>query len=483
MTRAAVALLAVMAFAAAAPAQGRVPSAGTEILRGLLKYTGFRPVKEFGQNAAGTLVVVVGPQVPWDLLPFIRQRVMMEGGGLLVIADREFDLGPLLPAKRGRNQAVAVGPKVVRGSNRQTCFNGDPTQPLLQLQPDDPTKLGLAKGFGRGTVTLATRNPHAVVNRLAADESILDTEVAKFPAGAHFAGNEADDAGDATLALMSDPDDRKRTAMAYADRAMFTNGLMVAKDENGGRTDNFAYAYLVAKYLADRVGAGRGECLFIEDGRVRTDFDAVSFAAQKLPPGGIPRIPPALLADLVLDKANEFVAKMEDRDLPNAVQNETNDPRNRFREVVLATLAIVGAVVLARYLLARGWRQRVAADVAPRVRIDPERGGGLIPERRLALIQSGNLYDPLRDHLRFVFAQWGVPAFDADRPPPIALDRKTRPRQRITTDLTRLWDIAAGPHRTTVTPDDLEDLEEMIADLASAHQKGIWRFAAAGGKA
>lgn len=481
MTRLLGAILVLLAAVGSATGQN-VPRDGTEILRGLLKYNGFKPVRTIGGAGGGTLVVLVGSRVPPNIFADLED-MLGNGGSLLIVTDEPMELKSLLPRVRGVDRNAVVANVRVRCSNPANCFGGDPRAPLLQLQAGDPTQVGKAQAIARqGGLMLATRNPRAVWNQQAFQDSVLSVEVAKFAAGAHYAPNENDDASTAVLAAMTDPD-QAYTAMVYADRAMFTNGLMTAKDAQGRRPDNFAYTFLVTRYLAGRVNGdtGRKECVFIEDGQLVTDFDAVSFTERKLPPGAIPPIPPVVLAELLLEKGNDFVAQVEDRDFPNVLQER--DRRNSIQDLWLLTVAVVGSIVLGRYLLARGWGQRQASDLAPRVRIDPDRGGGLIPERRLGLLQSGNLYEPLRDHLRFVFGQWGVTAFDRAELPPVALDRKTRPRTRIMTDLYRLWEIAAGPQRTTITPDDMEDLEEMIADLASAHQKGIWRFAPSGGTA
>ncbi len=474
MRAVAVALLAAVCFAPAAVAQG-IPADGTEILRGLLKYQGFTPQLELTADPAHTLVVVVGPtNLPAATLALIRGRVLPAGGALLLIPDRPGNIGRFFPNFAGATVSI---PRV-RCDNPDNCFDGDPDSPLAQLRAGDPT--GIVAFNPGAPLILATGRPHAV--ELDGD-GVLNTEIARFPAGSRFIDRAADGRQFAPrLAVRSDPG-LPYTALVYADRAMFSNGRMTAAKP----TTNFIYTFLLTKFLAEQLqGRGVKACYFLEDGQVVTDFDRVSFVAgpvilpnlPNVPPGAMPNIPLPLLADKALDMANDFVAKAEEKDFPNVFQQ--NDPRNRIQDGWLYVLAVIGSIVLLRYVLARAWSLRQAPDTVPRLRIDPDRGGGVIPERRLGLLASGNLYEPLRDHLRFVFAKWGVTNPDPTQLPNIAVDRKTRPVARIVADLRRLWFVAYIPDRVTVTPLDLEEFEDMIADLAHAHDKGIWRFTAGG---
>ncbi|QEL13904.1 hypothetical protein [Limnoglobus roseus] len=473
-------LAALVFFAPRADAQG-IRANDTDILRGLLKYQGFTPQAELRHVVPNTLVVVVGTtNLPQQTIAVIRDTVLPQGGALLILPDRPGGLGRFFPNIAGATVSVAS----VRCDDPANCFGGNADAPLAQVRVGDPT--GIA-AFNVGMpVTLATNRPHA----LDLGDGVLNTEVARFPAGSRFANQVADGRRFLLpLAVRSDPD-LPYTALVYADRAMFSNGLMTAATPDGKRTSNFVYTFLLTKFLTEQLhGRGPKMCYFVEDGQAVTDFDRVSFVDQPnpppggippggIPPGALPKIPLPLLMDKALDVANDFVMKVEERDFPNVLQQ--NDPRNRIQENWLYVVAIIGSAVLLRYVLARGWSLRQTPDQVPRLRIDPDRGGGLIPERRLALLQSGNLFEPLRDHLRFVFTQWGVTAPDPDRMPKIETDRKTRPRGRIVADLERLWEIAFAPRRTTITPDDLEELEDMIADLAHAHTNSIWRFAAGG---
>lgn len=472
-------LLVLLCLGVPAGAQNGVPADGTEILRGLLKYQGFAPVESLGRDTRSTLVVVVArPFFPNGVAARLS-RHLADGGGLLVLSNDAFELFPLMPRVADLLPNGRVTGLKVENRNEAVCFRGDSVSPIPVLGAGDPTMIRLAK---RGApVLLATREPSTVTTL---PNSYLGVEIAHYPPGCRYAaggrvGNET------AFAVMSDPAS-PGTAMVYANRAMFENEFMVADDGNGNRTDNFLYTFLVTRHLAERMKANGApvECLFIEDGVVQTDFDRVGFMERpdlKLPPGFPPVLPPLpVLLDFALDKGNDLVAQAEARDIPNVIQRD--DRSNRIQEGVLTFLAIVGSIVLLRYLLARGWSTRHAPELAPRLRINPDRGG-VIPERRYALLESGNLYEPMRDHLRFVFSQWG--ATDANRRnlPDIATDRPTRPRQRLVLDLSRLWKIAFDPERTTVTPDDLEDLEEMITELSQAHEAGIWRFAGAGGTA
>ncbi len=464
------ALLLLLGLCLPAAAQG-VPAAGTEILRGLLKFQGFQPVEALGRDTRSTLVVVVGRPIFPNNTAARLQRHLAGGGGLLVVSNNAFELKNLLPRVEDFLPNGSVTGFTAGNPNDNVCFRGDARSPLPVVTPADPTLFRLAK---RGApAVLATRKPSTIAT---VPNSYLGVDLLLFPLGTRYVGGQL---VSTPLAVMSDLA-APGTAMVYADRAMFENEFMVAADANGTRTDNFLYAFLVTRYLAGRMKDNGAplECLFIEDGIVNGDFDRVGFVERpemNLPPGAIPPIPPLpVLIDFALEKGGELVAQAEDRDIPNVFQQR--DTENRFQNAVLTAVAVVLAVLFVRYALARGWGSRHAPSLAPRVRIDPDRGG-FIPERRYSILESGNLHEPMRDHLRLLFAAWGAEGDLAAGLPPLKTDRPTRPIRRIGGDLFRLWSIAYGPDRIPVSPDDLEELEDMISELSKAHEFGVWRFA------
>lgn len=473
------ALLILICLGGSAGAQNGVPADGTEILRGLLKYHGFTPVDSLGRDAKSTLVVVVGRPIFPNGVSEQMPRHLAAGGGLLVLSNDSFDLRPLCPRVDELLPNGRVTGLKIENRNEQLCFRGEASSPLPVLAAGDPTMIRMGKRGAR--VVLATREPSTVTTL---PNSYLAVEVAHHPPGSRYAAGGGV-RNETPLAVMSDPAS-PGTCMVYADRAMFHNEFMVATEADGSRTDNFLYTFLVVRHLTERMKANGGplECLFIEDGRSQMDFDRVGFVERpemKLPPGVPPVLPPLpVLLDFALDKGNEIVAQAEERDLPNLIQQRDSD--NRIQQAVLTFLAIFGSILLLRYLLARGWGSRHAPELVPRLRIDPDRGG-VIAERRYSLLESGNLYEPMRDHLRFVFRQWGATDPNRRNLPDIAVDRPGRPRHRIVLDLSRLWALAYHPERSVVTPDDLEDLEEMITELSQAHETGIWRFVGTGGTA
>jgi hypothetical protein len=467
-----VALLLLLGLSLPATAQG-VPAAGTEILRGLLKFHGFKPVETLGRDSRSTLVVVVGRPILPNNAAARLPRHLADGGGLLVASNNTFELRNLLPRVEDLLPNGRVTGLTVENPNADVCFRGDPRSPLPVVAAADPTLFRLAK---RGApALLATREPSTIA---VLPHAYLGVELAHFPPGSLYGGGGGGVHNKTPLAVMSDPG-APGTAMVYADRAMFENEFMVAADANGTRADNFLYAFLTTRYLASRMkdNAAPLECLFVEDGAVNTDFDRVGFVERpemNLPPGAIPpNVPLPMLIDFALEKGGELVAQAEDRDIPNVFQQR--DTGNRFQDAVLTAVAVVLAILLIRYALARGWGTRHSPELAPRVRIDPDRGG-FIPERRYAILESGNLYEPMRDHLRHLFVQWGAAGDLADGLPPLEADRPTRPVKRIAADLHRLWSIAYAPVRIPVSPDDLEELEDMISELSKAREFGVWRF-------
>lgn len=457
-----------------ATAQNGVPADGTEILRGLLKFHGFKPVTVLNPDLRSTLVVIVGDErIPAAISRRIPD-ILLAGGGLLVISDGPFKLRPLLPQIANFNTNVAITGLKVHHADAAKCFRGDRLAPIPKLAGADPTLLWMAK---RGAPTvLATREPGTIS---LFRNSLMNIEMLYHAENAHYAGENLFKVNQgAPLGVMSDPN-LPGVAIAIASRTLFTNDSMVATDANGNRTDNFLYSFLLTRLIAERLKPNGAplECLFVEDRSINNDFDRVGFVERpemNLPPGVPPVLPPLpVLLDFVLDKGNDLVAQAEDRDIPNVIQQR--DTNNRFQEAVLSGLAIIGSIILLRYLLARGWGARHTPELAPRMRIDPDRGG-FIPERRYALLESGNLYEPMRDHLRWIFKKWISSKELPTSLPVVRPDRPNRPVKRIVADLSRLWQIAYSSERVTIAPDELEDLEDMISELGQAHDAGIWRF-------
>ncbi len=481
MMRCVTALIALVLFgpgAGSARAQNGVPAQGTEILRGLLKYHGFKPVENLNRDPRSTLFVIVGSErLPFQQNALISQ-VLTGGGGLLAISDQPLEFRNLLPAVNNLNRASRISGLRIEHADPQKCWNGNPASPLPELPLIDPTLMGLAK---RGAPARIWVDQPSTITSLR--NPLLSEELMLFPEGSHYAGGDRIRVAEGTpLAVMSNPR-LPGLAMAFASRSLFTNEAMVMTDQNGNRSDNFLYTFLVVRLITERLKKNDAplECVFIEDGRVTTDFDRVGFAERpdmKIPPGIPPVMPPLpVLLDFAFEKGNELVDQAEQRDIPNIFQQK--DTRNRFQEGVLTAVAVILSLVLARYLLARGWGTRHAPELAPRVRIDPDRGG-FIPERRYALLESGNFYEPMRDHLRTVFQNWNAPDTIREELPPIQTDRPSRPIRRITADLTKLWNVAYSPERLIIAPDNLEEYEEMISELSNAHTNGIWHFGTGG---
>jgi hypothetical protein len=468
-----------LALAGVASAQPGIPGNGTHILRGLLKYHGFTPVEQVGQLPLnGTLVVIVGksPRNP-ELLNQISV-LQMNRSGALVISDDSTNLTQVFPAneKRRGNEAGII-PATVNGRIPATCFGGDLTMPYARIHAVPPAMQAKELFALPQLQQIITRNP-SIITTLG-NQQYLSIGLMEFPRGARFLnGQPVPD--DTLLAAMSDPESRG-TMMAFASRAMFSNELMVLKDPNPqpgamGGPQNFYFSYFLTLYLKNRIVPAPGQprhVLLVEDGEVVTDFDSVQFVEQPGKPGVPPVKPPlpAILA-MVVEKGNEIVAQAQDNDFPHRVIEKNPIP---VRAGILSTVAIIATVILCRYLLWRAWKGIRPTNVVPRPKILIEGDGGMISQRRQGLIECGNLFEPMRDHTRLLFRQWG--ATPGAALPPIKVDRPSRPLHRLVSDLHTLWEIAHGPQRQTITLDDLEDFEEMIQDLTTAHHKGIWQFA------
>jgi hypothetical protein len=245
-------------------------------------------------------------------------------------------------------------------------------------------------------------------------------------------------------------------------------------------TDNFAYAYYLTRYLTTGPSGDRRrtKCLFVENGEVMTakDFDLGPLEGGQLPP--TPPVPvPSLeqLQDKITDAGDAALDELQTRDVFG------RGIANNFDRIA-PVLAVVAAVFATLVLLRRSWAARHQPELTPLppAAADPDRSP--LDERRQEVLRSNDVYEPLREHLRGLFARWGRPDGGPDLPA-VEVAGGAADRRLLLARLRKLWEIAHGGTPVVIPFVRWKELEPMIDSVARAADAGRWRFAQPGGVA
>ncbi len=475
------------------PAVPSVPATGTELFRGLLHLHKIKPATLVELNTPeieyrNLIVVVLGRSNPTDTrhnynaAPLVRE-VLQAGGAVLIAAKEQADLAPFFPAPP---PDLRVTGERVFGANPSATLDQDPANPFVV--PRKQPKVGLG-GFNidfpgpqwgpfDGVDRVATNSPGILV--LGRKSRYVTDELAGYPSFCKVGGSAGQQVGPDQLFAVGGSGlgaDSFR-CLVVADPSVFTNQMLVASTRPADPPQNLEFADRVIRYL--RGPNDRTRCLFVEAGEVREKFDVVRFDEMIRPPLPVPPIPDPLnpkFQQKLTETLDEGIERLQDRDGPNRALagNEWRFTRT------MQTLALAAAVVLGFLLVRRVWTGRHDPDLPP-VPTDTGRVAGTGPpgsmlRRREEVLQSGNYTDYVREYLRGLFAERGLPTptpKPARKLPPVSVSGPDA--GAIRGHLRILWDVAFGPHPRPVTYTRWKELEPVIDAVRRAAAEGRWRF-------
>ncbi len=457
--------------------QAAIPANGTEILRALLKFQKLVPQENFDpfDPAPSELVVVlIGNR--FERMQVFTQNVLRNDGAVLIATNENIEVGNFFPWMNVIDRTATVTGRDVECTRLRRCFRGDPNSPFAtMLPPPVPELAALIK-----TSRVVAHRPSALLRNVA-NNPYLSHTLAEFPGNSRYRGGaELEDS--AAIAAMSDPAQIGK-AVVVADVGMFANQMMIANEAaraDGGDTgtDNFVFSYFLTSYLTTkRDGTKRTRVLFVENGKIITDFDRVKLDAGNPFPGGIPPIPPfprEKLLEIIENKMNDGIEKLQDEGLPEAIITKDRSGRS-FSNIVDVATVILGIVALG-FLMRRMWGSRMKADFVPSPKIELDGSGPLVLRKRSAL-NTGNIREPLRDHLRVLFQQWGLPAgVEPEELPPIATDQPRGGKAKLLRALNELWAIAYGEEAVAIAPSRWRGLQDAVVYVAREAETGSWKF-------
>jgi hypothetical protein len=263
--------------------------------------------------------------------------------------------------------------------------------------------------------------------------------------------------------------------LVLGDHSVFINQMFVDAD-----LDNRDLDYRVVEYLKDPKGVNRKYCIFIENGRTLTRFDEAAYALQ--PPTVIP--PFSVDKSKLIDIGNKLIDNMQSNDVLNRmIFRGDADQQDRQLRRLVAVLLVMASAYMTYQLLHRMMKVRHPLD-APLPPVtgrpttpDPANPAGIFDRRQRELLRRDNVYEPVRDILRDMFAAAGAPPDVGPKLPKVVVVDTVRKPETLQKALADLWKIAHGPPKR-LTVKRWGDLEPLFVRARRAFDDGKWSFAA-----
>jgi hypothetical protein len=184
----------------------------------------------------------------------------------------------------------------------------------------------------------------------------------------------------------------------------------------------------------------------------------------------------------VTDIGNKLLDEAQTRDVPNTMLLGSPDNpglQSRRLTAIVTTFLVLGSVWAAWFLLRRVWRSRQPTDNPPPPfaggAVTADRSGGLFDRRKRELVRRNNLYEPIRDALRDLFATAGATGGSGTKPPPVECTNEVRKPAKLREAIADLWKLAYGKP-AVVTVRRSQELAPVIERLHRELADGTWRF-------
>jgi hypothetical protein len=477
---------------------------GSELFQAALQLAGLQPVPGYAvadhtfdrRRLRNTVLVVIGAppnRAAWG--PVVSagvdgyqhaEPVLRAGGAVLIATDTDWHWEEMIPVNEVRISSLRVR---LAGSSRVHQGRADSPflEPVARLDARLPPRTPLNELF-QGLRRVATENPASVFIPWYRGE--YQQPLARFPDGAYFENGSRPDPNFHPFAVGGVGPDRDNPAsyrfLLLADQAVIYNRLVADPT-----TDNLELTRRIVRFLKDPDGANRTHCVFIENGRVVERFDtAERYVRESAPLPPLPPLPPLgavlmALQDRLVDAGNKAVEELQRRDVFNqALLGSSRNPDRQARTLrgILGGLFVAASVWAVVFLLRRVWRTRQPADVprppGPVKRPDPGRPAGVFDRRERELLRRNNLYEPVRDLIRELFAAAGAPHDPGRRPPPVEFEGNPRKSERLRKAIEDLWRVGYG-RPVPVPVARWQELEPQLEMVRRAFADGAWRFAPA----
>lgn len=473
---------------------GRIPYGGSELLRFRLHQKGFKPVTEdqwWNEKQAhrDLLVVVVGDTSCLSRY-FPRNDIwnlVTNGGALLILSDSQ-NIQPVGDggARWGETFGVRLLGNLVRGPKGMGYEGRDEkvlVRPRLRVGKESPSPFDLFKGVEvAGESAVATDRPCEM--EVKGVGGFVAKRLAEYPQGTNRPAGGPIGAEQNNFAVSIEPDPRfghwmPGRMIVLADQQVFANGMMGFKPAPDGSGDyvNDNGNWEFAGRTIDWLQGGEPEhkrtlCFFIENGRVVEKF---ADEVPKPPKPPIPKLPPDVIANWLLNSANNIIPWAEENDLFNKfLQNLFGFPR--LVRMFLITVTIVFLLAALRWLSRSLRKTEPTSTITKKVQEGLLPHGGVLRQRTKAQIEVGNLYEAARRRVRTRFdVLGGRPNRDGKMPPLLtANDIPDGPLLHQT--IRWLWAVGYSETPVGVTAGDWDRLNSLLERVSARAVRGDWSF-------
>jgi hypothetical protein len=424
------------------------------LLYDLQEEYGFLPIGELGQalqDPSHSLIIVLGnPEWLGSFEPRGENRwleaYLQLGGALFVATDQHTP--PLL--LRTFPFEVTGRLLTIDPNSEHSYKRGSPNArycPILDVTPSAQTGMPIFKNLRR----IATNRPSYIEGVTVPGLLAQLPEVCQPPpivqASRPFAVGGLWRPRD----MLAGPGAR---VLVLADHSVFINCMMLQEDN-----DNIALANNCLEWLlAAPDGQRRRQVLYVEDGRVRTDF-YVPLDEPKLP-------------ELTTESANAFLAALEEDNTLNRIFS-----RKISHDTAFVALAVVSCLCLLVYGFFRisGARYRVESGAplfsSALARLAP--AGGVVELRSQGMFKERNFQDAARIAAQQFFATLPDAAVHATSAPQIQANGSWWRRWALRREVKRMWELAESRTSRRYSASQfvhlLARIEHLRTALATSH--------------
>jgi hypothetical protein len=458
------------------PAQQR-PSpaflAGTHVFRRILldmKMTALTSFEQMMQAPQSSILIVHGnPRSGKDLHDWTSISLVefLDKGGAVLFASDEVVKQPALHRDLVRLTGYEITGRTILNNNPEHHYLSAQC-PLLRPHPNANPNLFAGAGGQGGLSRVATNRPSHL---RPASETLRAPTLAYLPPGCYDEDEPILDdwqkpsAKDYVFAVRGDMRIGKGRLLLLADHSLFINAMMMQGDNQ-----NVEFTINCLDYLRETGGPRRDKVLFLEEGKINSNFNI----PLKDMPGLSDKAIRTILA--LLDGPEGVLARLEDHDAYNRaiveVMAKHNITRGRIEYAVIIALSLLLlCYVCLRLLRTRGYRPDPGIPLTATA-VEGLSDKPLLEQRQRELLWKNNVWENARRVARQAFLSAGVqPGADPRRPPSIKVQGGWWSRWTRSTRIRWLWRLAFDPRPVRVRTGDwsalMNEFEQLRADLAS----------------
>lgn len=498
MTRRFPALVGLVLFIDAANTHGQdqLPANGSEVFRFALHLHQIKPAasaREILTDPHNLIVVVFGDihppnQFPGPILGRQLHDFVRAGGAVLIATDGPVwggAVGAGRPDDWGNMFGIQITDQALTAAP-QDCHRGLASRPFVKprarVEFGPPSPFDLFKDADQeGALPVATRRPREMAAPRAG--GFLVKNLAGYVDGTRrVANNQPIDQAWNHFALSLQPqpgrgDDPTGRMIVVANRGVYVNemtGFVRENNPQGYRLDNgnLAFSKRTIEWLQGGPPQPRRKCLFIEDGRVVDRF-AQEPSANARPP--MPKIPPDVIANWLLNSANPIIEEAQERDAFNrGLERWPGFPR--IVKTFLIVMTVLFVLVGLRWLLRGQRKAEPAATLTPGARDALLPRGGVLRQRTASQLEVGNLYEAARRRVRERFDVLGGRPGSSGQMPPVLTANDLPDGPLVYQSVRWLWALGYGDTPVAIPPTDWDRTNVLLERVTARAARGDWSF-------